>query len=437
MSFLRRAFEQRAVPLADMTEPGWWSQGMVWHGTTEGPGVAQSMRLSAVFACLRLLSEAIATLPLDTFIRQGPARSTYRPRPDYLGFQPPQVSRVDYLSQVMLSLLTDGNAYVLTPRDRLGVPVDLVVLDPATVAVSREQGRLRYRVQAATQSVQLDPAVDLIHIKGMTLPGQIKGLSPIGYARETIGLGLAAQRFGSAFFDNGALPGAVIEAPNDMGDPAIERFKATWNASHEGVGNAHRVGVLTGGAKLTKVSIAPNEAQFLETRQFQVPDVARIFGVPPHLIADASNSTSWGSGLAEQNLAFAQFSLRPWLERIEDAHTRLLASHGLDRVFVKLNLDALLRASLQDRYEAYAVGIKNGFLTVNEARALEDEPPVAWGDKPPNAEDPLDKGLAAQRLGLAAKYGVITADEARELISVDGKAPVQPVPASNGNGGTP
>jgi HK97 family phage portal protein len=376
MSVLRQVFERRSYP--PLESPGKWQQGMVWEPWSGSRAVStdQAMRLSAVFACLRLLSEAVATLPLDTFTRDGDARRTFRPRPAYLSFDPPQGARVDYLSQVMLSLLTDGNAYVLTPRDRLGVPVDLVPVDPAQVTVERVDGKLRY----TCAGTELDPAVDLMHIPGMKLPGEITGISPIGYARETVSLGLAAQRFGSSFFENGATPGAVIEAPGDLAPEAGERFRAAWEARHSGAGNAGKIGVLTNGAKFTKVSIAPNDAQFLETRQFQVPDVARIFGVPPHLIADASNSTSWGSGLAEQNLAFGQFSLRPWLTRIEDAHGRLLSTHGMTDVFIRLNLDALLRASLKDRYDAYSTGIRAGFLSANEARAHEDLAPVENGD---------------------------------------------------------
>jgi len=386
VSVLRQLFERRSiVDEIDQGTPGTgsWSQGMVWQPGVNGwrvVNVDQAMRLSAVFACLRLLSEAVSTLPLDTFRREGGTRRPYRPRPGYLSFDPPQGSRIDYLSQLMLSLLTDGNAYVLTPRDRLGVPVDLVVLDPDLVEVKRERNVVSYKAQG----VPLDPRTDVLHVKGMTLPGRVTGLSPIAYARETIGLGLAAQRFGESFFDHGALPSAVIEAPGEMTQEAADRFRETWNGKHAGVGNAQKVGVLTSGAKLQKVSIQPNDAQFLETRAFQVPDVARIFGVPPHLIADASNSTSWGSGLAEQNLAFGQFSLRPWIDRIEEAHGRLLTSHGLPDVFVRLNLDALLRASLKDRYDAGAVGINTGFLTINEQRALEDLPPVPWGDVPPS-----------------------------------------------------
>jgi len=351
---------------------------MVWHpgsgsSNVSNPSTDQAMRLSAVFACLRLLSEAVATLPLDTFTRRDNVRLPAA-APAYLRFAPPQQSRIDYLSQVMLSLLTDGNAYVVTPRDELGVPVDLVVLDPTLVKVERKGGRLVY----TCQKVQMDPRTDVMHIKGMMLPGAVKGLSPIAYARETIGLGLAAQAFGSAFFDNGALPSAVIQVPEgkQFSDEAAGRFRETWHAAHGGRGNAQKVGVLTGGATLNKVSIQPNDAQFLETRQFQVPDVARIFGVPPHLIADASNSTSWGSGLAEQNLAFGSFSLRPWVTRIENSHDRLLSTHGHVSDFVKLNLDALLRSSLKDQLEALAIGIDNRIYTSEEGRALQDLPPL-------------------------------------------------------------
>lgn len=386
MTVLGRLFgiEERAsyAPVSIPPEAsGKWADGMVWQSFGSGTVSTDSaMRLSAVFACLRLLSEAISTLPIDTFMRFQGTRRAWRPRPDYLSFQPPQGSRINYLSQVMLSLLTDGNAFVATPRDEMGTPLDLIVLDPGRVTIERAQGRIRVKLD----DDELDPVWDVMHIPGMTMPGQLRGLSPIAYARETIGLGLAAQSFGRSFFENGALPGAIIEAPNGMSDDAVHRFRSTWNASHQGVANANRIGVLTEGATLSKVSVQPNDAQFLETRQFQVPDVARIFGVPPHLIADASNSTSWGSGLAEQNLAFGQFSLRPWIERIEDAHTRLLTTQGLPDVFVKLNLDALLRASLKDRYEAYEIGIRNQFLTRNEARATEDLKPLPDGETFPS-----------------------------------------------------
>lgn len=363
---------------------GQWLDGMRWESWGTGPATAdEAMRISAVFACLRLLSEAISTLPLDTFIRSSGMRRPYRPRPAYLSFDPPMVSRISYLSQVMLSLLTDGNAFVATPRDELGVPVTMFVLDPCQVKVERRGSSIVFVIDDRIYS-----DYDIMHIPGMMLPGQLRGVSPLRAARDVIDGGRKAHEFGSAFMGNHAMPPGVIEMPDDptQGN-ARERARAVaqmWNETHGGAANAGKVGVLLGGATLKTIAVSPEDAEWLDSKRFGVSEIARFYGVPPHLIADASNSTSWGSGLAEQNLAFGQFSLRPWTERIEEGHGRLLTTHGLPDVFVKLNLDALLRASLTDRYASYQVGISTQFLTINEARKLEDLPPVPWGDQPPS-----------------------------------------------------
>lgn len=394
MSVLRRAWEERSVTAVAQLpdrgtsppiDPGYgqpgagsWLPGMRWNswGNVGDHSVDSAMTLSAVFACLRLLSEAISTLPLDTYVRSEGARRPFRPRPAYLDFQPPQGSRITYLSQVMLSLLTDGNAFVFTPRDEFGVPVTLAVLDPTLVSVVRDGAFHKYVVEMPGKpSITLDEW-DIMHIAGMTLPGSNRGVSPLRAAREVITSGRKAQDFGSAFFDNSAVPPAVIEMPDDADRDRAVKIAQTWNETHGGTSNAGKVGVLMGGATLKTVAISPEDAEWLDSKRFSVSEVARFYGVPPHLIADASNSTSWGSGLAEQNLAFGQFSLRPWTERIEDGHGRLLTTHGLPQAFVKLNLDALLRASLKDRYESYAVGVEGGWLLEDEARRLEDMPPL-------------------------------------------------------------
>lgn len=345
------------------------------------------MRLSAVFACLRLLSEAVSTLPLDTFHREDGARRPFRPRPTYLDFRAPQVSRIDYLSQVMLSLLTDGNAFVLTPRDGMGVTSNLHVLDPSMVTIRFAGGRAEYVVSGVPEP--LGPG-EIMHIKGMTLPGQLRGVSPLEAARDVVDGGRKAQDFGTSFMANNAMPPGVIEMPDDPIGNGRERARAVaeaWNESHGGTANAGKVGVLLGGASLKTIAIKPTDAEWLDSKRFGVSEIARFYGVPPHLIADASNSTSWGSGLAEQNLAFGQFSLRPWIERIEDAHNRLLVSDGLAKAFIKLNLDALLRASLADRYASYAIGIGNRFLHPNEARRFEDLEPLPDGDQWPDSPE--------------------------------------------------
>lgn len=391
--------EERSVVDISYGVPGsgWWSSGMRWNsGATPAVNTDTSMRLSAVYACLRLLSEAVATLPIDTFIRRAGTREPYRPRPEYLSFQPPQGSKIDYLSMVMLSLLTDGNAFVATLRDSMGVPLDLRPLDPTRVTVRQHDGqptdRLPFRRGEVYFEVDGKPfsSYDIMHIKGMLLPGQLRGVSPVAAARDVLDGAMAAQEFGRSMFRNGAVPPAVIEIPgeaeSDEGMTKAQRVAQTWHDTHGGTSNAGKVGVLLGGAKLTSVAVTPEDAQWLDTRRFGVQEIARIFGVPPHLIADSSNSTSWGSGLAEQNLAFGQLSLRPWIERIEDAHGRLLSTHGLPDVFVKLNLDALLRAGTKDRYEAHKIGLDAEFLTEDEVRRLEDLPPLPEKVSPADAE---------------------------------------------------
>lgn len=399
VSRLRSAF-RNAVTTSDIDEalangtygvPGFgsWGQGMVWQPGPNAGGVSNAMQLSAVWACLRILTDAISTLPLDTFERKRGTRVPYRPRPSYLDFEAPGLTRVQYLTQVQMSLLTDGNAFVATPRDRLGVPTGLVVLDPTKVKVDRDGSRVVYQVGSGTYS-----PLDIMHVPGIMLPGSIRGLSPIGAAREVVEGAAEAQKFGKSWFANAAVPPAVIKIPATNDGPGdttrAKRVAQAWHETHGGTSNAGKVGVLTDGAELQSVAVGNKDSQWLESRQFSVQEIARIFGVPPHLIADSSNSTSWGSGLAEQNLAFGQFSLRPWIERIEDAHNRLLTSHGSPSVFMKLNLDALLRASLKDRYSSYATGIHGGFLSPNEARRWEDLPPIPGGDDvpPPSGQAP-------------------------------------------------
>lgn len=353
-------------------ESGAWGQGMVRYGggssTPRTVSTDSALTLSAVFACIRLLSENVATLPMDTYTAGSDGTRDPFEMPDYLRFLPPRLTRLEYLSQLMLSLLAHGNAYVATPRGPNGEPIMLVPLDPCKVKPALDKyGDVVYRWNGETYT-----QFDVLHIKGMTMPASLVGLSPLGYAMRAVDLGLQAQEFGASFLANGAVPAGVVEAPGEAPRDLAERMAALWDSRHRGAGNAGKVGVLTGGAKFTQITVNPDQAQLLESRMFSVPDIARFFGVPPHLIADASSSTSWGSGLSEQNAAFAQMSLRPWVTRIEDAHNRLLASYGLPEVYVKLNMDAGLRATTKERYDAYAVALSAGFMDDNEVRLLED-----------------------------------------------------------------
>ncbi|QAX93259.1 portal protein [Streptomyces phage Vash] len=350
----------------------------------------EALQVSAVFGCVRLLSETIATLPLTTYSKRGGARRDID-SPEWLDYpnaEPGGMGRIDILSQTVLSLLLQGNAFLAVRWQGPNI-VGLDVLDPTKIHVHmvmvdglRRKVFEAFDIDADGNEVLLGwfTPRDVLHIPGMMLPGEFVGCSPITYARESIGLALASQKYGSKFFANGAMPGAVVEVPGTMSEEGLARAREAWRAANSGVDNAHRVALLTEGAKFSKVAMSPDEAQFLQTRQFQVPEIARIFGVPPHLISDATNSTSWGSGLAEQNIAFTMFSLRPWLERIESGFNRLLFAETADRFrFVKFNLDGIQRGAPKDRMELYSLGLQNGIYSIDEVRAAEDMPPLPDG----------------------------------------------------------
>lgn len=349
-----------------------------------------ALTVSAVFACIRLLSETVSTLPVATYSRRGGVRKEITP-PTWLNYptaEPGGIGRIELISQVMLSLLLAGNAYIVVTWSGPSIAA-LDVVDPSKVRVHTVivDGRRRkifdcWDVDADGHEVALGwfTTRDILHIPGMMMPGDFTGVSPIAYARETIGLSLAAQRYGAKFFSNGAMPAAIVEVPGALSEEGLARARDAWRAANSGADNAHRVALLTEGAKFSKIALSNDEAQFLETRQFQVPEVARIFGVPPHLISDATNSTSWGSGLAEQNQAFAMFSLRPWLERIEAGLTRLIYAETANRqLFVKFSLDGIQRGAAPQRMQMYATGLTNGIYCVDEVRGWEDLEPLPDG----------------------------------------------------------
>jgi HK97 family phage portal protein len=349
-----------------------------------------ALTVSAVFGCVRLLSETIATLPVSTYSRRGGVRKEIKSPVwlDYPTAEPGGIGRIDLVSQVVLSLLLQGNAYIVITWSGPDI-VALDVVDPSKVRVHTVMidGKRRkifdcWDVDQDGNEVALGwfTTRDILHIPGMMMPGDFTGVSPIAYARETIGLSLAAQKYGAKFFANGATPGAVVEVPGALSEEGLARARDAWRAANSGTDNAHRVALLTEGAKFSKIAMSPDEAQFLQTRQFQVPEIARIFGVPPHLISDATNSTSWGSGLAEQNQAFAMFSLRPWLERIEAGLTRLLFAETANRqLFVKFSLDGIQRGAPRERMGMYAIGLGQGIYCIDEVRAWEDLEPLPDG----------------------------------------------------------
>lgn len=341
-----------------------------------------ALQISTVFACVRILSDSIATLPLDQMIRRDGVPSPSRPRAEWLSFELGPWNKVQVIGQIMTSMLLEGNAYVATIRDDKGEILMLDVIDPRRVEPVRlADGSYAYTVEMDNGKHRTVPNTDIKHIPGMMLPGTAVGVSPIEYARETLGLSKAATEFGAAFFGNGAIPGSTIEVPGGLSPTAAQVLKDTWEQAHRGVSNSGRIAVLTEGARYSKVTLSPNESQFLETRQFQVPDIARFYGVPLNMLG--AEGTQFGDTTAEQNAAFVRHSLRPWVERIEAAFTDLLISEGRPRGnFVRINVDGLLRGNMTERVAAYSTAVVQGIWTINEVRRWEGMPPVPWGDDP-------------------------------------------------------
>lgn len=368
---------KRAVYASDVWAN--WAQGngdMPTRNTAAGIEVSRdrALRQSAVFACVRLLSEDVATLPIQTFTRDGDRRRPV-PRPQWMKRPNPEFTWVEVVQQMMAGLLLDGNGPLEVVRDRFQEPMEVWALDPQTVTPQRNSaGRPEFLVTPHDGSSYTLPWENLLYVRGFTLPGRSQGLSPIAYARETVGEGIAAQQFGAKFFGQGAYAGGVVEFPGNATEPQIKAFLDLWKQHHQGVQNAHQPGVLTGGASWKQVSIPPEDAQFIESRRFSVNEIARFYRVPPHKIGDLERATF--SNIEQQAIEYVVDSLRPWLVRLEATLTALLAPG----VFPKWNVEGLLRGDTPARYAAYTQARTAGWMSVNEIRALEDLNPVKDGD---------------------------------------------------------
>ncbi len=378
MSIFSRLFKSRAEPKNSL--PGDGYRPYIGR-TTSGNSVTQrsSMQLTAVYCCVRVLAEAVAGLPLITY-RYGEKGTKQRAEdhPLYLLLHDepnPEMTSFSFRETLMTHLLLYGNAFAQIIRNGKGEVIALYPLMPDRMKVDRdEHGRIYYEYmkqqdEAATMktgTVILSPE-DVLHIPGLGFDGLV-GYSPIAMAKNAIGMASACEEYGASFFANGASPGAVLEHPGVLKDP--EKVRTAWQEAYGGPHKANRVAVLEEGMKFTPISINPQEAQFLETRKFQIEEIARIFRVPLHLIGDLDHATF--SNIEEQSLEYVQYTLQPWLIRWEQAIQRsLFTPEEKKTMFCRFNVDGLLRGNYQSRMQGYSIGIANGFMSVNDVRALE------------------------------------------------------------------
>jgi HK97 family phage portal protein len=360
---------------------------MVYRPSKTGVSVTESSSLQsvAVWSCVRILSETMASLPLFLYKRlpRGKGRAIDHSLYTLLHDQPnPEMTSFTFREVLMAHLVTWGNAYAEIEYDTDKMTVKaLWPLRPDMMRVERNKGtgQITYGYSLPYGAGQAAlPAYKVLHIPGLGFDG-IMGYSPITMAREAIGLSLATEEFGARFFSGGATPGGVLEHPQKMSDDAKKRLKVAWNEMHQGLSNQHRIAILEEGMKFNKIGIPLNDAQFLETRKFQKNEIAALFHVPPHMIGDLERATF--SNIEEQALEFVVYTMRPWLVRWEQAiNWKLLTAPNDKGYFAEFMVDALLRGNIQARYAAYATGRQWGWLSANDIRELENQNPIDQGN---------------------------------------------------------
>ena len=360
------------------------SGGLFMFGQTlsgERVDEKSAMQIATVYACVRLLAETVASLPLHLYRYTGQGdgkeRATEHPLYKILYRQAnPEMTSFSFREALMTHLLLYGNAYAQIVRDGKNGVLGLYPLLPENVEIDRaENGELYYIYHAYTDEVPGEHDKDIIfkrdevlHIPGLGFNGLV-GFSPIAMMKNSLGTTLAVEKYGSAFFKNGAQPAGVLEHPGTLKYP--EKIRDNWMNAYGGASNAHKVAVLEEGMSYKPISLPPEDSQFLSTREFGVEEICRIFRVPPHMVQDLKRATF--NNIEHQGISFVQHTVMPWLVRIEQGIIKdVLLEEEQDQYFPKFNVDGLMRGDYKSRMDGYAVGFSNGFLSPNDIRRLEN-----------------------------------------------------------------
>jgi HK97 family phage portal protein len=336
-----------------------------------------AVNLPAVYKCVSLNAETISSLPIDVYAKRDKARVEYT-TPSWLQSPNPLQSTTEFVAMTQTSLDLNGNAYWMKVSDMTGRLVGLQVLAPTAVQPELMDGRVVYWVHLADGTRHPYSSTAIVHLRGLTLPGSLVGLSPISCARQTIGIGLAAEQFGAQFFGNGATLSGVIESTGSLNKEQADRLKEDFSKRHGGINRSHAIGVLSN-ATFKPLSVNPEEAQFLASRAYTATEIANLYGVPPELVTSDATAGAKGyvTALSMRMRLWHITGLNPRLVRIENALTSLVPRG----VYVKFNRNALLQMDPAERTAFYAAGQLGEYLTRNEIRAYEDLNPVEGGDE--------------------------------------------------------
>jgi len=361
----------------------WFLDGLGLSPLASGVSVSEdtAMRHATVFACVRILSDTIASLPLILYRKLpdgGKVRAVNHPLYSVLHDLPaPGITSFRMRSVLQGHLATWGNAYAFIKRDGNNRVRNILPIRPDIVRVETGSGGdIFYRINGKVTTKQV------LHIPGLGFDG-LRGYSVIGMVRESIGLGLAAEEFGARFFGDGTHPGAIVNHPGKLSEEAHKRLKSSLHKAHSGLGKSHKMMLLEEGMTLQNIGIPPEDAQFIETRKFQRSEIYSIYRIPPHMVGDQDGSTSWGTGIEQQSIGFVVYTIRPWLVLWEQELERVLLSDADKKAgyFIEHLVDGLLRGDIKSRYDAYAVGRQHGWLSANDIRSMENMNPIENGDQ--------------------------------------------------------
>lgn len=332
-----------------------------------------SFEIVAFWSAVSLISDTIATLPIDSYIRQEGSRRPYRPRPAWVDQPDVDMTRQAHYQQVLVSLMTNGNSFTRVFRNANGDVVNLVVLDPYTVQVKRSAiGRKIFIVDGEEKTLDSE---SIIHLTDLIEPGALIGMSRVEKLKEALGLSSAMQSYAARFFGAGATTQGIIEFPGNLTPDQAKNLREGFDSAHRGFRRAHKTGVLSGGATYKQTTVPNDAAQFLESRRFAVEEIARAFNIPLSMMG-VPGTQSYSS--VEQNaIQFVTHTLRPYIEKLEWAYSRLLPVEA----FLAFNTNGLLRGDFNSRITAYATGLQSGFMSVNDVRKLEDMSPTEGGDQ--------------------------------------------------------
>ena len=348
-------------------------------GPAQQVSAESALTFSAVWAAMRILSESISTLPVGVFRKENNGDNTEitTDLAFLVKYQPNSYqNKITFYEKIIMDMLSDGNSYVKIVRNGAGRVIELLPLNYGDVEIYTLENKLYYSDEKTGETHDSE---NILHFKMITGPDGIKGLSPIEQCKNAIGWGMDVQTYSSTFFKNGGKLSGILESDRALSEQAIDRLRNSFNSNYGTLSGSNQTAVLEEGLKYKSISVTPDQAQFLASRQFSVEEVARIFGIPPHLLRDLSKSSF--NNIEMQSQEFVSYSLMPYITKIElEMSLKLFRKNVIGREYIKFNVNGLLRGNVKDRADYYKTAITNGWMSVNEVRQKEDLNRIEDGD---------------------------------------------------------